>query len=182
MPEELKSYAREDTHYLIYIYQMLRNELLEKGTGDNLLEATFNESTLICLQRYFKPRLTEESYLEFYRRGKRLFDNRQMFALKELYKWRDTIAREEDESTGYVLPNHMLFQISESLPKEMQGILACCSPVPPLVRANLLEIHQIILRAREQSLQKVNFKIRIIFISFYHQIAFKLYIYKYTFI
>lgn len=51
----------------------------------------------------------------------------------------------------------MLLQIAEALPREMQGILACCNPVPPLLRANLLELHQIILRAREQSLEKVSF-------------------------
>lgn len=98
--------------------------------------------------------------MDFYRKGKRIFDNRQLYALKELYKWRDTISREEDESTGYVLPNHMLLQIAESLPREMQGILACCNPIPPLVKANLLNLHQFILRAREQSLNKVqNIKI-----------------------
>lgn len=49
----------------------------------------------------------------------------------------------------------MLLQISETLPREMQGILACCNPIPPLVRANALEIHRIILKAREQPLEKV---------------------------
>lgn len=157
LPEELKLYAREDTHYLIYIYHMLRNELIKKANGkDNILKSVIDASTNVCKIRYFKPRLKEDSYLEFYRKCRRTFDNRQMFALKELYKWRDTISREEDESTGYVLPNHMLLQISETLPREMQGILACCNPIPPLVRANLLELHKIVLRAREQSLQKVN--------------------------
>ncbi|KAJ8920759.1 hypothetical protein NQ315_004899 [Exocentrus adspersus] len=134
LPEQLKSYAREDTHYLIYIYHMLKNELLDK--------------------RYFRPVLREDSHLDFYRKCKRLFDNRQLYALKELYKWRDQISRDEDESTGYVLPNHMLLQISETLPREMQGILACCNPIPPLVRSNLLELHQIILKAKEQPLEK----------------------------
>ena len=49
----------------------------------------------------------------------------------------------------------MMLQISENLPREMQGILACCNPVPPLVRSNLLQLHQIILKAREQPLEKV---------------------------
>ncbi|XP_018571344.1 exosome component 10 [Anoplophora glabripennis] len=154
LPEELKAYAREDTHYLIYIYHMLRNELLDKANGQNLLLSVINNSTKICKKRYFRPVLRDDSHLDFYRKSKRLFDNRQLYALKELYKWRDQISREEDESTGYVLPNHMLLQISETLPREMQGILACCSPIPPLVRANLLELHQIILRAKEQPLEK----------------------------
>lgn len=51
----------------------------------------------------------------------------------------------------------MLLQISELLPREMQGILACCNPIPPLVRSNLLELHHIILRAREQPLEKVSY-------------------------
>ncbi|KAB0797341.1 hypothetical protein PPYR_08335 [Photinus pyralis] len=155
LPDELKTYARMDTHYLIYIYYMLRNALLNKGNGsDNVLKSVISESTEICKKRYVKPILTEESHMDFYRKCKRMFDNRQMFALRELFRWRDKLARAEDESTGYILPNHMLLQIAEALPREVQGIIASCNPVPPLVRANLLEIHQTILKAREQSLTK----------------------------
>ncbi|XP_072391404.1 exosome complex component 10 homolog [Diabrotica undecimpunctata] len=159
LPVELKNYAREDTHHLIYIYQMLKNDLLNKANGsENLLLSVINKSTETCKQRYFRPVLRDDSHLDFYRKCKRHFDNRQLYALKELYKWRDELAREEDESKGYVLPNHMLLQIAETLPREMQGVLACCNPIPPLVRSNLLEIHQIILRAKEQPLEKPIFK------------------------
>ncbi|XP_050309849.1 exosome component 10-like isoform X2 [Anthonomus grandis grandis] len=155
LPTELKNYAREDTHYLIYIYQNMRNELIDKGNGkSNLLKAVIGQSTALCLKRYFKPIWNEQSHMEFYRRCHRNFDNRQLFALKEIYKWRDRLARSEDESTGYVLPNNMLLEIAGRLPKEMQGILACCSPVPPLLRANLLEIHKIILKALEQPFEE----------------------------
>lgn len=47
----------------------------------------------------------------------------------------------------------MLLQIAQVLPREMQGILACCSPVPPLVKQYLNQIHLIILRARTIPLQ-----------------------------
>jgi exosome complex exonuclease RRP6 len=57
--------------------------------------------------------------------------------LKELWRWRDTVAREQDESLQYVLPDHMMMQIAEVMPKEIQGILACCSPVPPIVKLEL---------------------------------------------
>nr|CAI5816921.1 unnamed protein product [Callosobruchus analis] len=41
LPNELKQYARGDTHYLIYIYQMMKNDLLNKANGqDNLLLST----------------------------------------------------------------------------------------------------------------------------------------------
>lgn len=48
----------------------------------------------------------------------------------------------------------MMLNISESLPREMQGILACCNPVPVPVRQYLLVLHQMILKAREQPLIK----------------------------
>jgi len=38
LPEELLNYAREDTHYLLYIYDMMRNSLLDRGNQQkNLL-------------------------------------------------------------------------------------------------------------------------------------------------
>ncbi|GLV41632.1 Rrp6 [Carabus blaptoides fortunei] len=155
LPEELKTYAREDTHYLLYIYHMMRNELLDVGNkGTNILKSVIQASTNVCKRRYVKPVLHANSHMDLYRKCKKLFDNRQMYALKHVYKWRDELARAEDESTGFVLPNHMMLQIAELLPREMQGVLACCNPIPPLVRANLLEIHKIILRAREQSVVK----------------------------
>lgn len=64
----------------------------------------------------------------------------------------------------------MMLQIAETLPREMQGILACCNPIPPLVRSNLLELHKIVLKAREQPLERVNeirveaFRSRILFV------------------
>lgn len=96
-----------------------------------------------------------DSYTDLYSKSKRVFDNRQMYALNAIYMWRDKIARQEDESNGYVLPNHMMLQIAEILPREMQGILACCNPIPPLVRQNLPNLHQFVLKAREQPLVKV---------------------------
>lgn len=156
LPSELITYARQDTHYLLYIYDLLRNELLHKAHGQtNLLVNVYQSSTELCKRRYVKVKITPESHMELYRKSKRIFDNRQLYAFKELFLWRDNIARSEDESYGYVLPNHMMLQIAESLPREMQGILACCNPIPPLVRQHLHVLHKFILKAREQPLVKV---------------------------
>lgn len=49
LPDELKMYAREDTHYLIYIYQMLKKELIEQANGQtNLLKAVIKKSTEVA--------------------------------------------------------------------------------------------------------------------------------------
>lgn len=153
LPEELVKYAQEDTHYLLHIYDRMKNELLAKGNEQkNLLHSVLQRSKVLCEKRYQKPDFHEERYLDLYKKSRKVFNTRQMCAFKELYNWRDKVARLEDESLGYVLPNHMLQQIAEILPREQQGILACCNPIPPLVKQHLNVLHQIIMRAREQKL------------------------------
>merc|ERR1719300_2231742 len=68
-----------------------------------------------------------------------------------MFCWRDKLGRTEDESVMYVLPNHMMMKIATELPREMQGILACCNPVPPLVRQHLVTIHNLDLNHLEDA-------------------------------
>ncbi|BFF90602.1 exosome component 10 [Drosophila madeirensis] len=155
LPQQLIDYARQDTHYLIYVYERMTNDLLQSEQGQpQALRSVFQLSTEVCKKRYSKPHIGPESHLDLVRKTKRSFDNRQLHALRGIFEWRDATARQEDESYGYVLPNHMMLQIAESLPREMQGILACCNPIPPLVRQQLHTLHQIVLKAREQPLVK----------------------------
>ncbi|KAL7727735.1 hypothetical protein ACLKA6_008072 [Drosophila palustris] len=155
LPQQLIDYARQDTHYLIYVFERMTNDLLQADQGQpQALRMVYQLSTEVCKKRYTKPHIGPESHLDLVRKTKRSFDNRQLYALQGIFAWRDTTARQEDESYGYVLPNHMMLQIAESLPREMQGILACCNPIPPLVRQQLHTLHQIVLKAREQPLVK----------------------------
>lgn len=152
LPQEMVNYAREDTHYLGFVYQKLKQDLLAKGIGNNLVVQVWTNSRLTCLKKYRIAQIRPDSHMEIYRQSKKLFNDRQLFALKELFAWRDKVARQEDESCGFVLPKHMMLQIANVLPREMQGIIACCSPVPPLVKQHLLTLHHIILKAREMTL------------------------------
>ncbi|XP_058467390.1 exosome component 10 [Malaya genurostris] len=152
LPENFIEYARKDTHYLLYIYDCMRNELITKGAS--FLQTVYNKSIFLCKQRYVKPIFNEDAIMNIYRRSRHVFDQRQMFAFREILYWRDKTARQEDESSGYVLPQHMALDIASKLPREMQGIIACCTPVPSLVRQHLHTIHQIILKAREIPLNK----------------------------
>ncbi|XP_043937137.1 exosome component 10-like [Protopterus annectens] len=148
-------YAREDTHYSLYIYDKMRVELLENGNEQpNLLLMVWQKSKELCLKKYTKPIFTETSYMDLYRKMKRQFNEQELTAFKLLYAWRDRMARTQDESVGYVLPNHMMLKIAEELPKEPPGILACCNPVPPLVRQQINELLQLIYQAREVPLIK----------------------------
>ncbi|XP_023327767.1 exosome component 10-like [Eurytemora carolleeae] len=157
LPEAMVYYARQDTRYLIFLYEKLKIELLEKGNEQqNLLRAALQQSNILCSTRYYKPIRTSASHLDLLKKSKSVLNNKQLFALQELYSWRDGVARIEDESTQYILPNHMLLKICTELPREMQGILACCNPVPPLVKQHLQSLHMVILKARNKTLQTVD--------------------------
>lgn len=152
LPPDMVKYAREDTHYLLYIYDRMRNELLRRSNSqNNVLYSVINRSKEICTKTYEKPIYKKHDYLKLCKKFRKPLNVQQLHCLNLLYEWRDHLARQEDESVGYVLPNHMLFQISENLPREPQGILACCNPVPTLLRQQLNEVHRLIQRAREFS-------------------------------
>ncbi|XP_072930705.1 exosome complex component 10 homolog isoform X2 [Epargyreus clarus] len=156
LPGELVEYARQDTHYLLYVWRRMRCELLDAATGqDNLLRAVFKNSKLICGSTYRKFVVDDNSHMSIYLRSKRVFNTRQMAALKLLFKWRDSQARILDESVTYLIPNHMLIALAEALPREMQGVNACCSPMPPFVKQNMIAIHRMILSCREIPLDSI---------------------------
>ncbi|XP_035433484.1 exosome component 10 isoform X2 [Spodoptera frugiperda] len=148
LPAELITYARMDTHYLLYIWRQMKAELLKNGQP-NLLLSVFENSRQICGATYNKEVVTETSHIPLYVRSKKSFNSQQMAALKMLYKWRDAQARLLDESTTYLLPNHMLLALAETLPREMQGVNAVCHPMPPFVKQNLITIHRMLLSCRE---------------------------------
>uniref|UniRef100_A0A673IU85 Exosome complex component 10 n=1 Tax=Sinocyclocheilus rhinocerous TaxID=307959 RepID=A0A673IU85_9TELE len=156
LPDEMLKYAQADTHYLLYVYDRVRADLYDMGNGQpTLIQQVWDKSRDLSLKKYVKPIFTEDSYMELYHKQKKNFNTQQQAAFRLLYAWRDKLAREGDESTGYILPNHMMMKIAEELPKEPQGIIACCNPTPPLVRQQINELHQLIKQARETPLLKV---------------------------
>lgn len=162
LPLPMLQYARADTHYLLYIYDRLRNDLLARGGPNNknigvdLLKNVYARGREICLKRYEKPPFSEKSHLAVLRKTRSTFNAKQMFAFKELYAWRDSISRELDESVGYVLPNNLMIRIAEYLPREPQGITALCNPIPPTVKKYLSDIHAIILKAIDVPLEETS--------------------------
>ncbi|XP_047045799.1 protein RRP6-like 2 [Lolium rigidum] len=117
LPAEMTKYAREDTHYLLYIYDLMRLRLLNESSGENdLLLEVCKRSNEICLQLYEKEQLTDSSYLYIHGLKENELSARQLAVLSGLYQWRDGIARAEDESTGYILPNKTLLEIAKQMP------------------------------------------------------------------
>lgn len=51
LPNDMLEYARQDTHFLIYIYECMRNELISAGNQrNNLLLSVYDQSRLLCLK------------------------------------------------------------------------------------------------------------------------------------
>uniref|UniRef100_A0A8C4NJ32 HRDC domain-containing protein n=1 Tax=Eptatretus burgeri TaxID=7764 RepID=A0A8C4NJ32_EPTBU len=149
LPDEMVRYARQDTHYLLYIALRQRQDLLDRG-GVSFIRQAWSLSKAVTLKHYEKPLYSEEVFEDFLNSRERGFtpNPRNITAMRLLHAWRDNVARVEDESTGYVLPNHMLLKISRELPKTVQGVLACCVPPPPLLCRHLADVHTLVLQAR----------------------------------
>lgn len=188
IPQALLKYAREDTHYLLGIYDRVKNELIEsssstsrvkvgelQGTSNfvdvpSLLHQVINRSNEITLKVYQIEKFRPFAYRRLLgklggsdslalndpegREGDihpavdpRLSPRSRVFAA--LFDWRDAIAREEDESTHFVLPNQLLNRIADVIPATVEALVRCCSPPPSCVRARLFELVSIITAARD---------------------------------
>eukprot|EP01123_Difflugia_compressa_P010290 TRINITY_DN3732_c0_g1_i1.p1 TRINITY_DN3732_c0_g1~~TRINITY_DN3732_c0_g1_i1.p1 ORF type:complete len:774 (-),score=180.19 TRINITY_DN3732_c0_g1_i1:221-2224(-) len=151
IPEEMQKYAREDTHYLLYIYDMLKNEAIERGNqNQNVLRSIWTRSRDLCLNLFEKEQFTTDGYMELIEKHNVSFSELQKEVFSQLFEWRDRTARIEDESHRYVLPNHMLLQIATVMPTDINSLLACCKPVPPLVKLNATVLINLVQETKDR--------------------------------
>ncbi|KAJ0013508.1 hypothetical protein Pint_20013 [Pistacia integerrima] len=70
LPDEMLRYAREDTHYSLYIYDMMKIKLFsmskESVSSDASLIDVYKRGYNTCMQLYEKELLKEHSYLHVY--------------------------------------------------------------------------------------------------------------------
>lgn len=136
LQNEAIHYARADTHWLLYCYDILRIELSKiQLDAENEVSVNRNaspgiahvleQSTDLCYTLYEKELYTEKSFYELYQRMEKksgVLTERQLSVFAAIYKWRDSIARELDESTGYILPRGQLFNLAVKCPTSKQAL------------------------------------------------------------
>lgn len=148
LPEEMLRYAREDTHYLLYIYDLMRMKLSsmprESEESDLPLVEVYKRSYDICMHLYEKELLTESSYLYVYGLQGSGFNAQQLAVAAGLFEWRDVVARAEDESTGYILPNKTLLEIAKQMPVTVNKLRRLLKAKHPYIERNLASIVTII--------------------------------------
>ncbi len=126
-------YARSDTHYLLYIYDMIRNELLEKSDRNNpeqdLIMQVLDRSRETSLRRHEKIVYDAEEgqgpfgwYNLLLRHSSGTFTKEQFAVFRAVHKWRDEIARREDEDPLFIMPNAILFDIVRRLPPDPKAL------------------------------------------------------------
>ena len=105
-------YAREDSHFLPHLYSKMKLELKKMENGNNVLLNVWEKSKQVCLIKYTLPPFNSEDYTKLYKNLKKgmgiEFDRKQMCILKDLFAWRDEVARIEDENTGHILGAKMI--------------------------------------------------------------------------
>lgn len=161
LPERMIAYARQDTHYLLFIYDQLRQKLLNQDQGLLQLLIVYQHSTEVCKRRYAKIVLQPDSHLKMYQTQKTAKDSfgyRQLVVLRELYAWRDRVARREDEGIGYVLPNRIIMEIARKMPSKKRDIENCCGTLQRLVQdpVRINELHLVVSKVCEESLLSVS--------------------------
>lgn len=132
------SYARSDTHFLLYVYDQLRNQLL--SSGSQKMKEVLHESRQVAKRRFeftrFRPTLVSGSKVscpimapnakEPYSSIMNQFNlpNHTRPIVEALYLWRDAKAKECDELVRYVMPNQLLVNFSLlALPVDKETIL-----------------------------------------------------------
>ncbi|WVF70846.1 hypothetical protein IAT40_005640 [Kwoniella sp. CBS 6097] len=139
LPEAMLHYARSDTHFLLFIYDNLRNSLLQQSSrppspdanGNAIIELgrrnpqqamrdVLNRSADTALKMYERDEYDEESgrgtggWFQAAKKWlpKDAIDEEAGWVFRKLHAWRDRLARQLDESPYYILPQDLLKRLS----------------------------------------------------------------------
>ncbi|CAN8105104.1 unnamed protein product [Discula destructiva] len=160
LTDEMMYYARCDTHYLLYVYDNMRNDLVTRSepseSQENLIEYTLQKSKETSLDRYSAYAADHESgdgtrgWANALMRYSTRLDGPQFAVYRAVHKWRDDLARKEDEGPFYIMPQQTLMEIARLLPvdpKALHSILG--SRCASIVQRSLNELFELMSAAKK---------------------------------
>jgi exosome complex exonuclease RRP6 len=151
-------YARSDTHFLLYIYDNMRNELIDRtkldDPGENRIEQVLQKSKETALLRHECQVYNKENgkgpggWYSLLFKTPALLNNEQFAVYRATHEWRDKIARADDDSTAFVMPNHVIMSIAKLMPTDMVALLGIAHPVSYSVKSRSGELLEVIKSAK----------------------------------
>ncbi|KAF3348817.1 hypothetical protein VD0002_g9808 [Verticillium dahliae] len=160
LPEEMFYYARSDTHYLLYIFDRIRNELLDASDRSkpetDIIQQVLQKSKELSLSRYegldFDPETGHGSrgWYGVLLKNPMPLSGKQFAAYRAIWKWRDDTARRLDESTGYVLPNAAIAEIARHMPPDAKALHSLIHGNSIIAKRNVGEIWAAFKKGRDE--------------------------------
>jgi len=111
LPPAMLEYAAADTQHLPALRDALRDRLSQLG---RLAWAEEECARLESLRWTGAPNGTD-AFLRL--KGARALTPRSLAALRELYRWREAVAREQDKATFRIIGNDALLGVAKALPR-----------------------------------------------------------------
>lgn len=152
-------YAMTDTHFLLYIFDNLRNELVERSDPTtpekNRIELVLQKSKETSLFR-FERQIYEENtglgpagWYNLLVKTPALFTNEQFAVFRAIHAWRDQVARKDDDSISYVMPNRAVFTLAKLMPTDIVSLYGALHPISHNVKSRTAELIALIKSAKD---------------------------------
>ncbi|WVR05806.1 hypothetical protein IAU60_002831 [Kwoniella sp. DSM 27419] len=178
LPEAMMHYARSDTHFLLFIYDNLRNSLFQQSSrppspdpnGNEVIETTrrnpqqamrevLSRSADTALKVYERDEYDEETgkgsggWAQAARKWlpKGAIDEEPGWVWRKLHAWRDQLARDLDESPFFIMPQVMLRSLAMlrgTAPILVKQVVM--GKKAPIVENHLDDLVRIIKEAKEE--------------------------------
>jgi ribonuclease D len=110
---EMLDYAAADTRHLPELRDILRNQLRARGR----LEWAEEEFSLLTGVRWSGVATDEPAYLRL--KGSKALPGRALAILRELFQWREDLARRTDKAAFRILNNEPMLALAQSPPTDL---------------------------------------------------------------
>jgi ribonuclease D len=137
---EMLDYAADDTRHLPVLRDRLRERLQELGRLE-WAEEEF-EALSAATRRAAEP--NEPAYLRM--KGAKALKGRGLAVLRELFQWREAIARSQDKAAFRILNNEPLLLLAKSPPQDLAALRAVRGISPDQIRRRGQDILEAVAR------------------------------------
>jgi ribonuclease D len=135
LSQEMLAYAAADTRHLPDLRDLLHQQLNQRGR----LEWALEEFELLSSAPRSVPTGDDEpGFLRI--KGARMLRGRELAVLRELYQWREELARRSDRAAFRILNNEPMLLMAKSPPTDLAALRAVRGVGPDLVERRGREI------------------------------------------